>query len=153
MIIAAIDPVVGIVLAALVGALSTYLVSARTLSGKIKNSDAEELWAESRSIREWSTSRVKDLNEHVEELERRLATIEQANSELAKENRAQSRTIYDCRNEIHGLQTANIGLTKELEQERALVNKLRWEAEHAPRRRHSDPPITDEHETEGGTSE
>lgn len=153
MIFAAIDPVVGIVFSAIVAAIGTYLVSARTLSGKIKNSDAEELWAESRSIREWSTSRVKELNEHVEQLEQRLAAIELANSELAKENRAQSRTIYDLRNEIHGLQTQIISLTKELEDERTLVSRLRWEAEHAPRRRHSDPPITDEHETEGGTSE
>lgn len=149
--IAAIDPVVGIVFSAVVAALGGYLVSARALSGKIKNSDAQELWAESRSIREWSTSRVKDLNDHVDELEKRLAVIELANSKLAEENRDMSRTIYDCRNEIHQLQTEKLLVATELEQERALVAKLRWEAEHAPRRRHSDPPITDEHETTGGS--
>lgn len=151
MIFAQIDPAFGAVMVAAISALVTYLVAARGLSGKIKNSDAQELWAESRSIREWSTSRVKDLNEHVDELEKRLAIIEQANSELAKENRDMSRTIYECRNEIHELQTANLLVATELEQERALVAKLRWEAEHAPRRRHSDPPITDEHETTGGS--
>lgn len=80
---------------ALIGPVGAYLVAVRQLSGKIKNSDATELWAESRSIREWSAARIKELNEHIDELEERVAELEKTNRELTDENRDLKRNGRD----------------------------------------------------------
>jgi len=72
---------------ACIGPVGAYLVAVRQLSGKIKNSDASELWEESRSIREWATARNKELNEHIDQLEARVAELERSNRELMEENR------------------------------------------------------------------
>ena len=81
------DPAVIALVVAFVGPVGAYLVAVRQLSGKIKTSDASELWEESRSIREWSTARNKELNEHIKELEARLDALEKTNRELMEENR------------------------------------------------------------------
>lgn len=73
--------------AALVGPLLTYLVAARKLSGQIKNSEATELWAESRSIREWSSTQIIELRRYVTELEGRVDELETTNSRLSIENK------------------------------------------------------------------
>lgn len=138
MIFAAIDPALGAMVVAVVTALATYLVAARGLSGKIKNSDAEELWAESRSIREWSTKRVQELNQHVDNLERRLNDLERKNDELAAENRKLMREIFDLRANIIELEGENRSLISQLEYERTEVIRLKTVAEGAPRRRFSD---------------
>lgn len=123
---------------AAISALVTYLVAARGLSGKIKNSDAEELWAESRSIREWSTSRVKELNEHVASLENRLNELERKNDELAKENRGLQREVYDLSTTIVDLNNRIAALTESLSKAQEEGERLRTVAEGAPRRRFSD---------------
>lgn len=82
MFFAEIDVSLVAVVIALVGPLGAYLVSARQLSGKIKNSEASELWAESRSIREWSSERIKECHEHIVELEQRLDELEEENRNL-----------------------------------------------------------------------
>lgn len=82
-----ITPGVIALIVALIGPVATYLVAAKQLSGKIKNSDASELWSESRAIREWSSDRIRELNQHVDELEKRLDTVEQSNRDLMEENR------------------------------------------------------------------
>lgn len=146
MIFGAIDPTIGIVTAAVVTGLVTYLVAARGLSGKIKNTDAQELWAESRSIREWSMSRVKELDEHINRLEARLVEVEKRNTSLAEENRRLQEDLYRERNLVLALQTQNATLENQLEDCNQVIKRLKWEAEHAPRRRASDPPITDEEE-------
>lgn len=144
-----IDPTLGVIIVAFIAPLATYLVAVRKLSGKIKDSEATELWQESRSIREWSMQQVSKLEEHVNRLESRLTEVEKANTVLAEENRQLTRDVYNLRNEIHELQSENESLTSALEDSRAEVGKLKWEAEHAPRRRASDPPITDEHPAGG----
>lgn len=146
MLFGALDPAMGGIIIAAISALVTYLVAARNLSGKIKNSDASQLWAESRSIREWSALRMKELNEHVDALEKRLADLEAKNEELAAENRRLVRQLYEERELMHELQQQNIKLSALLEHERAHVARLQWEAANAPRRRHSDPPTTPEAE-------
>lgn len=126
-VLAQIDPVMGVVMAAVIASLSTYLVAARTLSGRIKNSDATELWAESRSIREWSAERIRELIEQIDLLEKRLGDVEAANNVLADKNRE---------------------LTTLLNQERAKVVHLKqWAIERAARGRYFDPP--DEQEAGG----
>jgi regulator of replication initiation timing len=118
------DPAWILLIAVIIGPLLTYLVAARKLSGRIKDSDATELWAESRSIREWSTERVRELTKHIDELDVRLATLETKNGELLAENKK--------------LLQEKAHLEQLLEQERAFNERLRWEAEHSPRRRQTD---------------
>lgn len=84
-ICAALSPVVPAVfglLAAVFGPLAAYLVAKRQFSGKIETSDAKELWAESRAIREWSSRRVTELEDRNSALERRIAHLEDENAEL-----------------------------------------------------------------------
>lgn len=64
------------VAAGLAGPLVAYLAAARRFSGKIASSDASELWAESKSIRE-------HLHEEIAALKRRVAGLEQDNRNLA----------------------------------------------------------------------
>lgn len=109
MVIGAIDPGLAAVLIALIAPLATYLVAVRQLSGRIKNSDATELWEESRSMREWSASRMKELGDHCDRLEHRVEELETANRALTEEN-------------LH-----YAGL---LEIERAMVARLKLEAQH-----------------------
>jgi ABC-type molybdate transport system ATPase subunit len=71
---------------ALGGPVVAYLVAAKQLSGRIKDSDATELWAESRSIRDWSSARIKELSEQIARLEVRLDEGENMNHALAAEN-------------------------------------------------------------------
>lgn len=87
MIVAVIEPGLIALVVAVIAPLATYLVAARRLSGRIKDSEATELWAESRSIRDWSTSRMKELSDEIKELETRLNELEEKNRELAEENR------------------------------------------------------------------
>lgn len=80
------DPGIAAVLIALLAPLATYLVAVRQLSGRIKDSDATQLWEESRSIRDWSAARMRELNEHIDRLEHRVAELETANRALTEEN-------------------------------------------------------------------
>lgn len=68
-------PTVIAVIAAVAAPLGAYLVAARRFSGRIESSDAKELWAESRSIRDWSQGRIASL-------EARVATLEAENRDL-----------------------------------------------------------------------
>ncbi len=81
----------------MLSAAVTYLIAARNLSGKIKNSEASELWAESRSIREWSTARVKELNDHIDELESRIDKLEEDNRKLQREKEELKAEIARCK--------------------------------------------------------
>lgn len=109
MVLGAIDPSLTVLLVALVAPLVSYLVAVRQLSGRIKNSDASELWEESRAIREWSTSRIQALDEHIIRLETRVEELETSNRALVEEN-------------LH-----YAGL---LEIERGMTARLRLEAQH-----------------------
>lgn len=85
MFFASVDPGLVAVFVAVLGPAGAYLVAVRQLSGKIKNSEASELWAESKSIRDWSTARVKELNEQIEKLELRVDELEAENRSLKAE--------------------------------------------------------------------
>ena len=69
------DPVLVALLVALLGPLVTYLVAAKRFSGKVKNSDASQLWEESRSIREWSAAQIKRLEDEIQELRTENRTL------------------------------------------------------------------------------
>lgn len=78
-ICAAMSPVVPAVfalIAAVFAPLGAYLIAKRQFSGRIETSDAKELWAESRAIREWSQQRIDTLNDVVARLEERERLLE-----------------------------------------------------------------------------
>lgn len=79
------DPNAITLIAALAGPIVAYLVAARQFSGKIETSNAKELWEESRSIREWSQERVKELRAEVARCERRIGALERENQDLKQE--------------------------------------------------------------------
>lgn len=79
-------PIAAAIAVALVAAGGAYLVALRQFSGKIETSDAKDLWAESRSIREWSQDRIKELNDVIERMGERIKDLEQSNAALVLEN-------------------------------------------------------------------
>lgn len=60
------------IIAAIGAPLAAYLVAAKRFSGRIESSDAAELWAESRSIRDWSQRRIDELQREVTRLREEL---------------------------------------------------------------------------------
>jgi chromosome segregation ATPase len=119
-----VDPVVGIIIAAAVASLGSYLVAARRLSGRVGSSEAESLWAESRSIREWSTARISELNQLVGALEGRVGFVESQNNELAKENSSLVQQIRDLSDTITELRAEIVALTVELKKSHERVAEL-----------------------------
>src|SRR5687768_5628065 len=95
MLLAAVDPLVAAVAAAGLAALGAYFVAARQFSGKIGTSAAAELWAESRSIRDWSHARIEALDIEVSLLRTRVGLVEEQNQALARENSALMTQIND----------------------------------------------------------
>lgn len=69
-----------------VGTLVRYLTASRKLSGKIGTSDATELWAASKEMRNEYRDDLASANKRLAALEGRLATVEADNHELANEN-------------------------------------------------------------------
>jgi len=105
--IAAIDPVIGVIIAASVGAVGAYLAAAHKMSGKIATTEAAQLWEESRSIRDWSAARIDKCDEEILRLTEELnATREELSktrhrvSDLEKEKRRLERVIRE-REEHH----------------------------------------------------
>lgn len=74
-------PLFATVVAALVG----YLAAARQFSGKIESSEAESLWNESRSIREYLNDQVRLLNQRIAALEDQLRACHDHITELERE--------------------------------------------------------------------
>ncbi len=71
---------------ALLTALGAWLIKARQLSGKIKTSEAEELWAESRAIRDDYRDRLQQIEQRNRDLEDRIARCEDSNHLLSTGN-------------------------------------------------------------------
>jgi ubiquinone biosynthesis protein UbiJ len=89
----AMDPLVGVVIAAVVAPVGAYLAAARKMSGKIQTSEATQLWEESRAIREWSAERLKTCDDEIQALRStvrdllaRVDALEKRNVELEREN-------------------------------------------------------------------
>jgi chromosome segregation ATPase len=129
---AVIDPTIGLIVAALIGGLGTYLVAARRFSGKIGSSDASELWKESRSIREWSQERIEELTSTVKGLERRVSHVEAQNADLGEANSGLVQQIRDLSDTITELRAEIVQLTKELQQANERVVELEGEINEEP---------------------
>jgi hypothetical protein len=52
-VLATIDPVLGVLIVGIVGPVGAYLVAAHKMSGKIATTEAAQLWEESKAIRDW----------------------------------------------------------------------------------------------------
>jgi chromosome segregation ATPase len=128
-VLATVDPVLGVIVVALIGPLVTYLIAARKFSGKIGSSDAAELWTESRSIRDWSAARIAELNQLVGRLEGRVGVVESQNAGLSHENEALAEQVRDLTDTITQLRAEIVALTAELKQSRARVTELEEEAD------------------------
>ena len=76
---------------AIVAPVGAYLLAARKMSGKVATSDASDLWAESRSIRDDYRSRILWLEE-------RVVVLEEGNATLVKE-------ALGCQSKILALET------------------------------------------------
>jgi len=91
--LAAIDPIFGIVIAALVGPIGAYLVAVRQMSGKIGSSQATDLWKESAAIRDWATARIDKCDEEILRLNTELAVARTRIEELERCNRKLQREL------------------------------------------------------------
>lgn len=118
------DPVIGVILAAVFAALASYLAAARKLSGKINTSDATELWNESRSIREWSSERIGVLTSQVSELEHRIEVVEGYNLALVGEKQRLLVRIEELMAELQASKNTVGILTRQLNQADDHVEKL-----------------------------
>lgn len=105
-IFAAIDPVFGVILVAIIGPTSAYLVAAHKMSGKIATTEATDLWAESRAIREWSADRLDACDKEISELRvalsaalSRVTVLEDENAKLLSRIRGLEREAHALREE------------------------------------------------------
>lgn len=104
---------------AIVAPILTYLLGIRNLSGKITHTAAEELWQESRSIREFLEARNQFLTEKIDRLEEEVRALQEENRKLHRENGALLRvitsheqTIEDQRRRISALEAERELLTQ-----------------------------------------
>jgi flagellar motility protein MotE (MotC chaperone) len=93
--IAALDPILGVVLAALVAPIGAYLLAAKKMSGKIGTTEAATLWEESRAIREWSAARIDKCDEEILRLKGELDKAKARIAELEKEKRRLEQLIRE----------------------------------------------------------
>jgi hypothetical protein len=66
------------------GALGAYLAAARRLSGKVRTSDAAQLWEESRAIRTELENRNRYLVKRLDALETKYDELRQENAKLLR---------------------------------------------------------------------
>lgn len=76
------------VAAALIGPAVTFLVAARRMSGRIATSDASDLWAEARDMRQDYRDRLAASEARAARVEERMAKLEDRHNECVKENKA-----------------------------------------------------------------
>ena len=81
------------IIVAIIAPIGAYLLAARKMSGKVTTSDASQLWAESRDIRDDYRIRLGGANDRIVGLEVRVAKCEQDNTNLVKDNLTLQRRI------------------------------------------------------------
>jgi predicted nucleic acid-binding Zn-ribbon protein len=83
------------IVVAIVAPIGAYLLAARKMSGKVTTSDASQLWAESRDIRDDYRVRLGSANDRIIGLEGRVTKCEETNLSLEKENLFLQRKIQE----------------------------------------------------------
>ena len=101
-------------LAAALAALGAYLTASRRLSGKIGTSEAEELWKESAAIRQDYREQLTAGDRRAARLEERVATLEQRNNDLARENFECERRVVTLTDRIKVLEGLNEQLREQV---------------------------------------
>ena len=107
--VAVIVALIGILVAPLV----TYIIATRRLSGKIRTSEAADLWAESAAMRHDYQTENERLRGRVTDLEGRAAIIEAINNDLTRDLRLSQDEIKRLDTEISALKKENNELKKE----------------------------------------
>jgi chromosome segregation ATPase len=118
------DPVTAALVLALIGPIAAYVLAARRLSGKIETSEAKDLWAESRSIRDWSQKRIEGLNDEITKLQLRVSILETSNEELIGENKRLAEQVRQLSATIIKLREEIVHLTEQLKASRNRVGEL-----------------------------
>jgi peptidoglycan hydrolase CwlO-like protein len=111
--------------AILVAPLIGYLTATRRLSGKIGTSDAQELWSESRSIRDDYRTQITRANARTEQLEARVDALERLNAELSSKNAGLNRQVNFYESHVKELQARIDAQEAEIER---LTNLLATQA-------------------------
>jgi chromosome segregation ATPase len=91
--------------AALAAPFVTYVVTARRFSGKIATSDATDLWAESKAIREWSQERMAQMSQDLDRERQRVTQLEARIKGLEEREDGLNQVISDQKAEIENLST------------------------------------------------
>lgn len=124
MLLAAISDSTIAVLALIAGPLGAYIGISRRLSGKIGTSEAADLWAESKSLREDANNKLTASNDRVLALELRVRDVEKENSALTRENIDLMRKMSVDETDIQALRSRVEQLERENSDLRDLVNTL-----------------------------
>jgi chromosome segregation ATPase len=122
------------VLVALIGALGAYIAAVRKLSGSVSTSTAEDLWEESRSIRQDYQQRIMELNRVVDACRTRLEAVEERNATLSLKNGELKRLVEDHSLTIATLRETVLHLEKdntELREENVRLRRRVTELEEA----------------------
>ncbi len=77
-------------LGSLVVAGLAYIIQKRRQSGQIQTSEAADLWAESKSIRDFQAKEMTDLRTELDTLKKRFAIVEQEALDCLKREQARS---------------------------------------------------------------
>src|SRR5437868_15202005 len=80
-VLATIDPVLGVLIVGVVGQVGAYLVAAHKMSGKNAATEAAQLWEESKNIRDWSAARIDKCDQ---EIIRLTAELDAARAEIRR---------------------------------------------------------------------
>jgi peptidoglycan hydrolase CwlO-like protein len=81
------------ILVAAIAAVGAYFAAIRKLSGTVATSQADDLWEESRSIRQDYQRRIEELNKVIFSMQSRIDSLEKKNEELHAENGALQRSL------------------------------------------------------------
>jgi predicted RNase H-like nuclease (RuvC/YqgF family) len=92
----------------LASALGAYLVAARRFGGKIRTSEAAQLWEEARELR-------REYKADIARLEDRLKELAEQNRQLYLENSELKRMIEEHEKTIAALRDENAALRKRVE--------------------------------------
>lgn len=77
------------------GPLIAWFGVVRRASGKIETSEAKELWAESKALREWASRRIDALNTTIIRLEAEIEELERKHRDCQRESSRLRRQVIE----------------------------------------------------------
>lgn len=108
--------------AAVIGPLVAYMTAARKLSGRVGTSEASQLWAESKVLRDDYRERLTATDLRQAQLEARVSMLEGLNNELARDNlrltfegQKAEQTIGELRARVDALERENAALREHVD--------------------------------------